>query len=68
MNIDACGLSCPEPVIQTLRAINAGALRFSVTVDNATAMENIKRLARSKGFSATIQPQGDLFVLALNKD
>ncbi len=68
MNIDACGLSCPEPVLQTLKAINAGALQFSVTVDNATAMENIKRLARSKGFNATIQPQGDLFVLALNKD
>lgn len=68
MNIDACGLSCPEPVIQTLKAINAGALSVEVLVDNATAMENVKRLASSKGFGIAVEPQGELFLLKLNKN
>ncbi|MDO5675501.1 MAG: sulfurtransferase TusA family protein [bacterium] len=68
MNIDACGLSCPEPVIQTLKAINAGAVNIEVLVDNTTAMENVKRLAGSKGFSVLVEPQGELFMLKLNKN
>ena len=68
MNIDACGLSCPEPVIQTLKAINAGAVNMEVLVDNSTAMENVKRLAGSKGFSVLVEPQGELFMLKLNKN
>ena len=67
MNIDACGLSCPEPVIQTLKAINAGAVNIEVLVDNTTAMENVKRLAASKGYATTVAPQGELFVLELSK-
>ena len=67
MKIDACGLSCPEPVIQTLNAINRGAQQVSVVVDNTTAMENVKRLAASKGYATTVAPQGELFVLELSK-
>ncbi len=67
MKIDACGLSCPEPVIQTLNAINRGAKHLSVVVDNSTAMENVKRLAASKGYAITVAPQGELFVLELSK-
>ena len=68
MKIDACGLSCPEPVIQTLKAINAGAVNMEVLVDNSTAMENVKRLAGSKDYNVTVEPQGELFMLKLNKN
>lgn len=68
MKIDACGLSCPEPVIQTLNAINRRAQHLSVVVDNTTAMENVKRLAASKGYATTVAPQGELFVLELSKN
>lgn len=68
MKIDACGLSCPEPVIQTLNAINRGARQIRVVVDNSTAMENIKRLATSKGFATTVQSEGDHLLLTLHKD
>ena len=68
MNIDACGLSCPEPVIQTLKAINAGTVSVTVLVDNTTAMENVKRLAGSKDYNVTVEPQGELFLLKLNKN
>ncbi|MGI6638195.1 MAG: sulfurtransferase TusA family protein [Desulfobulbus sp.] len=67
MHIDTCGLSCPEPVIQTMKAINTGAQSLRVLVDNTTAMENVKRMANSKGFTVTMEPQGELFVLHLNK-
>lgn len=67
MKIDACGLSCPEPVIQTLNAISRGARQISVLVDNSTAMENIKRLATAKGYATTVVAQGELFVLELSK-
>jgi selenium metabolism protein YedF len=44
--INASGLACPEPVILTKNALKEYNV-VSVTVDNTTAVENIKRLAGS---------------------
>jgi tRNA 2-thiouridine synthesizing protein A len=67
--IDARGLSCPMPVIKTKKAIE-GMKSGSVVVivDNATARDNVSRLAKSKGFNVALEKKGDDIYLTLSKD
>ena len=58
--IDARGLSCPLPVIKTKQAIekeHPDALE--VLVDNATAKENVSRLAAHAGYRVTVKELED---------
>ena len=58
--IDARGLSCPMPVILTRRALagmSSGA--FEVRVDNATAQENVTRLAEKEGWKVELRRYPD---------
>ena len=66
--LDARGLSCPQPVIQTknmLEEMNEGALL--VIVDNTIASENVKRFAESQGCSVTIEEKINDFFLTITK-
>lgn len=60
--IDARGLACPAPVLQTKTAVeNEGATAIDVVVDNAAAQQNVQRFLESKGFTITLEQQGDDF-------
>ena len=65
--IDARGLSCPQPVYLTLKAIEEGNFPITVTVDNATAKANIRRMAEGKKFKVAIVEKGDDIVLTISK-
>jgi len=53
--IDTRGLSCPQPVLLMLQAIEKGQNNeFLVLVDTETAKENVIRAATSKGWQASI--------------
>jgi len=56
--INAKGLACPEPVIRTRKALEEHS-DVTVTVDNTTAVENIKRLASSMNCSVDIKEESD---------
>ena len=43
--IDAKGKNCPIPVIMAKKEIDNGGEAFVVEVDNAIAVENLKKLA-----------------------
>ena len=47
--VDARGLSCPEPVILTRKALLGGAKEYEVLVDNVTSRENVTRFAEHAG-------------------
>jgi selenium metabolism protein YedF len=65
--INAKGLACPEPVILTKKALETDD-DVTVLVDNTTAVENIKRLASSSGYSAEVANQaGGIFKIRLKK-
>ncbi len=50
--VDARGLSCPQPVIETKNALEkAGAGRVEVLVDTVTSRENVARFGGSKGWT-----------------
>ena len=62
--IDARGLACPAPVLQTKAAIEAESLNsVTVLVDNRAAMQNMKRFLDSRGFTVTVQEQGNDFLI-----
>ncbi|MDD4730521.1 MAG: sulfurtransferase TusA family protein [Desulfovibrio sp.] len=49
--IDARGLSCPQPVLDTLAQIAAmGSGELKVLVDTEASKENVARAAQSKGW------------------
>lgn len=47
MEIDARGLSCPQPIIETKKAIDKKVTSLSVLVDNIAAKENVSRFAKA---------------------
>jgi selenium metabolism protein YedF len=62
--IDARGLACPMPVLQTKAALQAekpDSLR--IVVDNAASQQNVQRFLESQGFQTTLEQKGaDYFV------
>ncbi|MDO9578881.1 MAG: sulfurtransferase-like selenium metabolism protein YedF [Candidatus Cloacimonadales bacterium] len=45
--IDACGLSCPQPVVQTMKALKEGDFdELEIIVDNVAARENVSRFLK----------------------
>jgi TusA-related sulfurtransferase len=61
INIDARGLSCPQPVMMALDAIKSGAAdEIVIMVDNETAKENVCRAANGRGWTvADIREEPD---------
>ena len=58
--IDARGLSCPAPVLQTKIAIEEGSLKaIRVVVDNEAAQQNVKRFLESQGFDVALKKVDD---------
>lgn len=64
--IDARGLACPQPVILTRKAMLAGEKLLTVKVDNAAAVENLKRLAGSQGYQAAVAGAEGDYALTLS--
>ena len=62
--IDARGIACPGPVLQTKAALEEDkATRLRVSVDNQAAQQNILRYLESNGFETTTEAQGKDFVI-----
>lgn len=67
VTIDACGLSCPEPVLR-LRQVIADHREIHLLVDNQTSVEICTRFAKSKGFSVEVAGGEGGYTLALRKE
>jgi len=67
--IDARGLSCPQPALQTeqaLRQLTGGTVE--VLVDSGTSVDNVTRIAQRAGWRVTAEEQPDRsFKLLLKK-
>ena len=63
--IDARGLSCPEPVILTKRAMQESDSEYEILVDNVAAKENVTRYAQHEGYTVKVSTEdsGDSYVL-----
>jgi len=67
ITVDACGLSCPEPVLKLKRVINE-TNEIKLLVDNQASVENCSRFARSKGFNVSQKSENGLYTMTLTKD
>ena len=65
--VDARGLSCPQPVILTRNAIQAGDFPIEVLVETVTSRENVKRAAEKLGCTVQVEDLGDEFKLTLSE-
>ncbi|WP_195268800.1 sulfurtransferase-like selenium metabolism protein YedF [Eubacterium sp. 1001713B170207_170306_E7] len=59
--INARGKACPMPVIMAKKEIETNHDSFIITVDNAIAVENLKKLAASQGYDAVVSGSGEQF-------
>ena len=65
--VDARGLSCPQPVILTRKAIDAAQFPVEVLVDTVTSRENVRRMAEGAGLKVRIEAVGDEFKLTITR-
>jgi selenium metabolism protein YedF len=62
--IDATGLSCPAPVLETKAAVeNLRPQRIEVLVDNEPAQQNVVRFLKSQGYLTDVNQAGALFTV-----
>lgn len=67
VTVDARGLSCPQPVIMSQKAISEGHFPVEVIIDTVTSRENVRRMAERLGCRVEIEQTGDEFKLTLTK-
>ena len=67
--IDARGLACPAPVLQTKNAIEEENLNsIEVLVDNEASRQNVSRFLKSQGFEVSVQErEGDFHVTGMRE-
>ena len=66
ITVDACGLSCPEPVIKLKQIIDITD-EIELLVDSQVCVENCSRFARSKGFEISVSGGSGQYTMTLKK-
>ena len=62
--IDARGLACPAPVLQTKATLQEEKpSSVSVIVDNAASQQNVQRFLESQGFQTKLEQRGDDYLV-----
>jgi tRNA 2-thiouridine synthesizing protein A len=58
--VDARGLSCPQPVLETRKALTGRAAgEGTILVDTVTSRENVSRFARNQGWNVSWEESAD---------
>ncbi len=64
--VDARGLACPQPVIQTRKAMEQ-ANQVVTLVDSETSLTNVSRMAEKAGWRVQVAQQGDEYRIELTQ-
>ncbi len=65
--LDARGLSCPEPVIILRNAMASKESAYQIIVDNLTSRENVTRFAEHLGYHVSYKEQGGDYSVSITK-
>lgn len=66
--VNAKGLSCPQPVLETQKALkNTTEGIVEIHVDTVTSRENVARFARKKGWEVSFEDYEDWHKVILKK-
>lgn len=64
--LDFRGKPCPEPVVESRKAMEEGHESFIVLVDNPASVKNVTRAAKSLGWKAEVAEEKDFSRLVLS--
>jgi TusA-related sulfurtransferase len=68
VTVNASGLSCPQPVMETKKVLDkTSAGKVEVLVDTATSRDNVSRFAENKGWKATKEERPGGYRVLLEK-
>lgn len=67
MEIDARGLSCPQPVMMLKKALDSKPDGCVVLVDNKTSKENVRKFAQNAGYTVAEKEQDGEYALTCTK-
>lgn len=66
--LDCRGLSCPQPVLETKKALEGvGAGDLRVIVDNEAACTNVRNFAQAQGCKVEVEERGGEFQLLIHR-
>ncbi len=65
--VDARGLSCPQPVILARQAIEAGVFPIEILVETVTSKQNVQRAAEKLDCMVQVEKVRDEFKLTVSK-
>jgi TusA-related sulfurtransferase len=65
--VDARGLSCPQPVVLTQKAIKDGNESFAVLVNSVVSKENVLRCVGKNNMKAQVKEDGEDFIIEVSK-
>lgn len=64
--LDAKGLSCPEPLLMFRQEVQKGG-KFELTVDTNVAKENIERFCRTKTIAYNVRENRGLYTFVVEE-
>ncbi|WP_243125461.1 MULTISPECIES: sulfurtransferase TusA family protein [Clostridium] len=67
MQIDARGMSCPQPVLMAKKALTDYPEGIEIMVDNTTAKNNVERYMKQSGYAVSVKELNDDFILYAKK-
>lgn len=67
VQINAIGISCPQPVLMTKKALEENPQGIEILVDNNTAKQNVSRFAKNAGYKVNIKESGEDYILVIKK-
>lgn len=65
--IDTRGMSCPQPVLMTKKALDKNPEGLEIIVNNNTTKENVERFLKSSGYTTRITEDGEDFILEASR-
>ncbi len=65
--IDTCGMSCPQPVLMTKKALKESPEGIDVVVGSNSAKGNVERFLKQQGYTVAIENKDDTYVLSARK-
>jgi tRNA 2-thiouridine synthesizing protein A len=67
LELDLTGLSCPEPVVRTKKALKENPQGVISIVDNRAALENVSRFGRAMGYNVNAVESKDTWRIEIKK-
>ncbi len=65
--IDVRGLSCPQPVLLTKKALADNPEKLQIVADNDVAVENISYFCKKQGYKIDVTEDGEEYQIIVSK-